>query len=487
MDERRERRLDQATWLLVAVIALALALNGLPFWARRVGLLEPVAYGRDLARFCAKPPPTWWVPATCRPHRLAASGPPPRFERLDVRRLYRLRLQERWWKVGRQAVLPLLLVGSAWLTVAGWQAAPALPALAPLLPLLLSTLAAFWISLPLDGRLATLAAALPSLWIPLAALAGWLTPLRRLRMLADGAAILVLLQLPVLLLEAMRGLPMPFGGPASPWLPTRLSALMNQPNSLGGLLALSAALCLSVSRRPWQRWPLLALALTIALLARSGTGVVALALLAAAVAFGHLPRRWRLLLLVGALVALAIGLPRLVGRPQLYGSPAGRVGLVREWLARPRPALEIWLGHGLASQGDPRGVHGIYGAARRALLTGGPGLEPAMPAAAANPEEPATGRKGRGPSGDGQPLLLLAQGGVVALAAFYGLVAWCAWRDPLLRPFWAVLLITSLTLNVTEVFPVAIWLAVATRRALGGAGGGPGGDAGGPGEGSSGQ
>jgi hypothetical protein len=78
-----------------------------------------------------------------------------------------------------------------------------------------------------------------------------------------------------------------------------------------------------------------------------------------------------------------------------------------------------------------------------------------------------TPEKGRGPSADAQPLLLLAQGGVVALVAFYGVLAWCAWCDPLLRPFWGVLLLTSLTLNVTEVFPLGIWLAVATARALG--------------------
>ena len=76
-------------------------------------------------------------------------------------------------------------------------------------------------------------------------------------------------------------------------------------------------------------------------------------------------------------------------------------------------------------------------------------------------------QKGRGPSGDGQPLLLLAQGGLLALGAFYGLVAWCAWRDPPLRLFWGVLLLTSFTLNVTEVFPLGIWLAVATARGLG--------------------
>ncbi|MFN9546269.1 MAG: hypothetical protein ACK6AD_04245 [Cyanobacteriota bacterium] len=458
MNERISRRawwLDQATWLLVVAVMVALALNGLPFWARRVGLLDRAAYARDLALFCAKPPPAWWLPATCRPHRLITSGAPPRLERIPVDRLYHLSPLDLGLKLSRQAVLPLLLLASAGLSLVGWSDSPALPTLAPLAPLLLSSLCSAWISLPLDGGLATMAAGAASLWLPLAALAAWLTTPRRLRILADGAAALVLLQLPFLALEAMRGLPMPFGGPASPWLPSRLSALMNQPNSLGGLLAVSVALCLAVSHRPWQRWPLLLLALAMALLARSGAGVGALVLLVAWMGFGQRPRRGRLLCLAGALAALTLVLPQVLGRPQLYGSPMGRVELLRQWWTRPQSPLERWLGHGLASQSDPRRIMALQS-------------PPGEPAAGIAPAGQRQGRRHRGPVGEGQPLLLLAQGGVVALVAFYGLLGWCAWRDPPLRLFWGVLLLISLTLNVTEVFPLGIWLAVATRRALSG-------------------
>lgn len=447
MDEKRERRLDQATGLLVALLALAVALNGLPFWARRVGLFDRDAHARDVARFCVPPPPAWWRPATCRPHRLADPGPPPRFERIGVERLYRLGPGEWTLKLLRQALPPLLLLGSA--VLAGThRPLPAPGALWPLAPLLLSTLLSAAISLPLDGPLATLVAGLGSLWIPLAAVAGWLATPRRWPWLADGAAALVLLQLPVLALEAMRGLPLPFGAAATPWLPTRLSGLMNQPNSLGGLLALSVALCVSVSRRPWQRWPLLLLALAMALLARSGTGLVALALLAGGMGVARLPRRGRPLTLLALLVALTLALPGGLGRPGLYRSPLGRVRVLRVWWTTPLSVRERWLGYGLASQITPRGAMAL----RHPTL--------------ALPGETSRARQ-RGPSADGQPLLLLAQGGLVALAAFYGLVAWCAWRDPLLRPFWGVLLLVSLTLNITEVFPLGIWLAVATARALG--------------------
>ncbi|MEY4354872.1 MAG: hypothetical protein RLZZ609_3113 [Cyanobacteriota bacterium] len=445
MAERRERALDQLTRLLVVAMLLAVLLNGLPFWARRVGLLEAQAYGRDLARFCQPPVQRWWLPASCRSFKIPPGPPPIRIERLDYHRLYRIAPREVGFKAARYAIPPLLLLVSTALLVARWQPLPPLQALLPLVPLLLSSLLSIAISLPLDGLSATLLSAVWSLWIPLAAVAGWLTTPRRLQILADGAAALVLLQVPFLALEAMRGLPMPFGGPPSPWLPTRLSGLMNQPNTLGGLLAISVALCMVGSNRPWQRWPLLLLSMGLAALARSGGGVVGLLLLALAMLWGHLPRRWRVFPLVVGLVVCALALPGLLGRPQLIDSPTGRLRTLRVWIQNPRTPQERWLGYGVASQSHRQ----------RSF----PRLDP--PATAV--EAP---RSGRGPAAEAMPLLLLAQGGVVALVAFYGLLGWCCWQDPDLRPFWAVLLLISLTLNISEVFPLGVWLAVATARGL---------------------
>jgi hypothetical protein len=55
-----------------------------------------------------------------------------------------------------------------------------------------------------------------------------------------------------------------------------------------------------------------------------------------------------------------------------------------------------------------------------------------------------------GPDPDGMPLLLLAQGGLLALVACHGLLAWCFVQDPPLRLFWFVLFITSFSLRVTD-------------------------------------
>lgn len=431
--------LDRFTRLLTLVIALAVVLNGLPFWARRIGLLERQAYRQDLSRFCTSPVQPWWLPASCRPHRLDIASPGRRVWRLDPARLYRIAPLEVGLKGLRYGVIVLLVMASAVLLIARWSAPP--QTLLPLLPLLVSTLLSAAISLPLDGAPSTLLSGIGSLWIPQAALASWLTTPRRLQILADGAASLVLLQLPFLLLEAMRGLPLPFGGTASAWLPTRLSGVMNQPNTLGGLLALSVAFCLCLSQRRWQRWPLLALSLLIAILARSGGGVGGLSLLAAGqILKNRRPRPGQLLALLLAFVMLTAALPRLLGRPQLFDSPAGRLRTVRIWLHAPHTPQEWLLGYGLARQSSHS-------------ATISPSMSQAPPK--------------RGPDPDGMPLLLLAQGGLLALLAFYGLVAWCFLQDPPLRLFWFALVITSLSLRVTDVFPFGIWMAVAASRCLG--------------------
>ncbi len=447
MDERSEQRLDQLARLLVVAILLALMLNGLPFWARRVGVLDRPAYDHDLALFCRPPVQSWWLPSSCSPFRVVDAGPPQRRQRIESQRLFRITPWELGLKALRYVLLPALVLISALLILSGKAVFPPLQSFVPLAPLVLSTLVSAAISVPLDGLVSTVLTAIWSLWIPLAALTGWLAVPRRLRILADGAAALVILQLPFLAIEAMRGVPMPFGGHSSSWLPSRLSGLLNQPNTLGGVLAIAVALCVAVSLRRWQRWPLLLLSLMLAILARSGTGVIGLVLVAVVLIRRQLPRRWRSMVMALSLMVLVFALPQLLGRPQLFDSPSGRVRTMKVWIKQPRTLQQRWLGYGLASQNRRDG--------------GSPALTAAV---AADDVEGHPAR--RGPSADGLPLLLICQGGLVALVAFYGLALWCCWLDPGLRLVWGVVLITSLTLNITEVFPLGLWLAVLTARAL---------------------
>jgi hypothetical protein len=63
-------------------------------------------------------------------------------------------------------------------------------------------------------------------------------------------------------------------------------------------------------------------------------------------------------------------------------------------------------------------------------------------------------------------VLLLVQGGILAVLAFYGLVVRAMVQDPCSRPFLLGILLCSLTLNVTELFPVDLLLATAPCRSL---------------------
>jgi hypothetical protein len=436
---------DRMTRVVVGAMILAVVLNGLPFWMRRVGLVDRQAYTRDVSLFCTAPLRPLWLPATCRPHRLAPgedpSRPRRRVQRLQADRLHQITRGEAGLKGLRYGVMAALMAGSAGLALGRCRRRFPLSSRRswlPVWPLLVSSLISIGISLSLDGGVATLQSAIWSLWIPLAPLAGWLTTPRRLAMLADGAAALVLIQVPFLLWEAARGVPLPFGGPSVPWLPTRLSGLMNQPNTLGGFLAVSVALCVCVAHRRWQRWPLLLLATASSFLARSGGGVVGLVLVAIGLVAGQVGRRGKrlLVLLVLLLLPLSLQLPTLLGRPTLLDSPGGRLRTVRIWLQSPHTLQEWLLGYGLAS---PRG-----------------GSSPILGPPAQK----------RGPSADDMPTTLISQGGLFAVVAFYGLVGWCLWRDPPWRLFWVVLLATSLTLTVSEVFPISLWMAVAAARVL---------------------
>jgi hypothetical protein len=63
-------------------------------------------------------------------------------------------------------------------------------------------------------------------------------------------------------------------------------------------------------------------------------------------------------------------------------------------------------------------------------------------------------------------ILFLIQGGLLAIGAFLGLILFCIWRDRKARPFLVLILLCSLTLNLTEIFPLSLLLAVVVRRSL---------------------
>ena len=171
----------------------------------------------------------------------------------------------------------------------GWR--PLLPAL----PLLVSSAIALLIALP-QAPLNELLFSLRSIaWLPLLLLSGPISQRPVLAQLARAMALLILLQIPVMLLEAIWGLPMSFGPPAAQLaqatagLPTRLVGTFILPNGLGVAMVSLLGFCMAYMPQRRALMLLAMAALPILMLARSGTGLMSWALLMAC--WTH--RAWR--------------------------------------------------------------------------------------------------------------------------------------------------------------------------------------------------
>lgn len=430
-------------------MVLAVVLNALPFYLRRIGVIDPVAYGQELARFCSGPIQHWWLPASCHAYRLVNTVPR-QLLRIDPTRLYQITPAEFPLKLAKFGLEAGLLLFSVLLILRLQEPGPGWRSLRPWLPLQFAVLVALVMGLVHSGSVSTLAGALGLLWVPLVPLCGWLTTSRRLQMLADAMAALILLNLPIQVIEAMRGLPLPFG--SGGWVrtgwPGRLGGLLTLPNTLGVFLVMALAFCLAFSRRPWHR-RLVWVVVPQLLLARSGSGLVGLGLLLGLPGLLRiLPDRRRLTLLLGGAMALLLflSLPLVLGRPDAFESVAGR-GRTLYFAVQTATWPERVFGRGLGSSG-------VLVQRMQETLSSLPSQAGSSPA----PEK-------LRPT-DSLVVLLICQGGLLALAAFSGLILWCIRRDAQGRTFLVLLLFCGLTLNVTEVFPLGILLAVVLHRSL---------------------
>lgn len=452
----RRSRLDRLAALVAIALLVAWIVGGLPFLLRHVGLLDAAGYQRDLAHFCTPPLQPLWLPASCRAWRLIG-GAGGSISRLDMGRLYQLTPPDLLLKLLRPGLIAALLPLSCLALLR--QPRLHLPGRSLLLwlPLALSLLMSLLIGLRQGPASAALAGLAGQLWVPLVPLCGWLLASQRLQRLIDALALMVLLHLPVLLLEAMRGLPLLhatrlWGVP----LPGRLPGLMGQPNSLGVVVVLCLAFCLAFSSRRWHRGVLVAAAVPQLLLARSGMGLLALTLLLGVPALQRLrPRQrrqvWLLALALSA--GLLLLLPHLLGRPDLLESISGRW---RTWhyavhTASPRQLL---LGRGLGSAG--------------VVVSRWQEVSGALPAPLAPLTLPTAAAAGPllRPT-DSWLLLQFLQGGLLGVVALLGLVAAAIRRDRQSRPFLLLALLCGLSLNLSEVFPLGLLLALNLRHALG--------------------
>lgn len=422
--------------LTALLLVLVTLLNGIPLLAARVGWLDPVAYQRDRQAYCLPKGPSVGLVSAC-PARIPDPEQPGQLKSLSYSRLHDVEASWRLLKLPRLLLLLGLPLLSLWRYGIRRWSWPPFSRLFPAMPLLASGTLSMLITLTSSSsETVLLVSVLPLLWLPLLLVAGPFASSSRMQQWSTAAAWILVLQWPLLLLEALRGLPMPFGPVVETTVsafPSRLVGSFIHPNSLGvGVLGL-LAFCLAYGVRSGRPQLLFLLALPPLLLGRSGTGLAGWVLLVLFQLQRRWPHwRWPGLMVVGAMIA---ALPVLLQRPDLWRSPLGRLEALSTGMAAATPG-EWLFGQGLHANSN----HLIS-------LLGSNGVLHAMPS-------------------DGMPVLLLLQGGLLALCSFYGLLFWAWCHDRQARPFLLAAGLGSLTLNIVELFPLNLLLALSLHHSL---------------------
>ena len=410
-----------------ALLLLVSLLNGTPFLMGRIGLLDPTNYKADRLRFCPSSGPPAGLVSACAPVLPADSHEyQDGFERLNLQRLHAPSGHWGLLKALRLCLLfgcpMLLLLGMvrghwAW---PGWQ--PMLPAL----PFLVSSAIGLLVALPQAPLMALLSGMRSMAWLPLLVLSGPASQPQALAQLARAMALLILLQIPLLLVEAIWGLPMSFGPLAAQLtqagqaLPTRLVGTFILPNSLGVAVVCLLGFCMAYLPQRRVLLPVALAAMPIVMLARSGTGLLIWLVL---IAFWA-SRAWCShpavkLISLTLLSPLALVLPLLLGRSDLWQSVSGRLSIFNSGMAGSS-SWQLFLGQGL-----------LHGKPTESL-----------------------------------PAQLLLVGGLLAIGAFYGLLAWAWCHDRQARPFLLAVSLSSLTLTIDQLFPINLLLALSINRSL---------------------
>jgi hypothetical protein len=224
----------------------------------------------------------------------------------------------------------------------------------------------------------------------------------------------------------------------------RVVGTFNLPASLGAFVVVSWAVAWcwgGFSRR--GRALLTALALLVMLVNASATAWVAFAAVSFIAAYRCLPRAWRLGLLAAALPLALTGwlaLPTLTGRLDVHDSLWGRIAPIQNYAAQHSSARQLLFGTG-------------FGVGTNALAA----------------REPPRKSIGTGymlpnqPVGDSTPAVLFWQTGLLGLACAYALMLLAIRARPESWQIGVALAVSSLAINIAELFPVNLalgfWLA----------------------------
>lgn len=436
-------------WAFALVLA-ALA-NGAGPYLKRTGLIDKDAYRIYWAVHCGflgssgaavreRQCHELTTPAEIRQHALPSSG-----DVVDTsfRYVYEVTPAERPLKLAKDVLLVLLCAAGAWRLLTGRLKFPPWRESWPLVVLAAYAGIALAASVTLNGPIVG-AAGLRLLLVFGAGLLG-AAAARHMAAFAVAVALLLGVQLVLAPFEMFRSVHV-FHEWSPLFLARRVTGTMVQPNSLGVFAAAAMAFCYSFLPSRATRLPLAAATLAVVLLSGSGTGLVCAALAAVTIFVLRRPPGRRLVAAVGAAVGvalvIAVVLPVLSGRADIFDSVAsGRLDTLRAALL-DRSAWDLFFGSG-------------------------PGVNTNLALSLQAAGSPAGGSTGPAPAPTDSALTgLLIQIGLLGTGLFYATLAWAARRDPRARPFYAVIALCTLTINVTELFPVNFLLGIAWAHSL---------------------
>ena len=424
-------------WVKIFGVSLILAsiLNGTTFFLKKVGVVDKEAYEAY-----------WNVHSAGGPY---SCRPLPRKQFLKEKPYTRYLFENKGGEILLKAIKDLLMAGfifvSFILFLVRKEEITDRSFAWPILSLVLLVAAASLLTYEKYGGLFVAAGLRSFLFLGIASAGMWFVRSNGMGFLAACTGTLILIQLLTTPLELMYGLPLNgYHCFLTRPLPARLSGTFVQPNSLGIFAVCALAFYHDFSHsKKYLMW-LLPFTLILVMASGSATGLICLVVFLGILAIAHLGKKYQRIscaVLIALFMIILILLPRLIARPLLLDSVFGERGRLQvlQTVISSNSPYETIFGNGIG-----------YGT--NAALTI---LQKDYLNKAVFGHDPVPLRS------DSTITMMFWQIGTIGVVLFYTMVFLAMLRHKKARIFYLTIILTSITINITELFPANFLLGVA--------------------------
>ncbi len=411
--------------IFIIAIVVATILNGTSFWLKRVGWLEPQLYQEYRSK-------------SFRGQVFTGSDS---FKQL-TRSTYQTKGAWTAFKASKDVIFLLFVIVSLLLILRGyteWK----IRYFWLFVSMGFLFLYAFCKSFLQFGPLLPLAGLRSFLFLGVVIVGSWAAREKVFFFLAKCLIVLILFQLLLTPYEFMYG--MRFFVSTYFW--NRIVGTMLQPSSFGIVLVLGLIWCFIFSHSRTRLWWLTLIVCILVFFSGSATALFLLLFASVATLWSKIGNRYRKWVLCGGIagsVFLFWLLPSLTGRAAIYYSLWGRLSLYKEYIFTGSGWCELMFGRGLGA-GANTAVNLLmdwqdsasHGVGNHVIFVA-----------------------------DSTPLMLTAQIGLIGLFMIYGILFLAIRNDPQSRIFYFSIILASLTVNITELFPVNFILGLLLARSF---------------------